>query len=251
MKLKNICIQSIVFALLWIGFIPHSYAQLSSYSLSGKKTFRTAIYYGKMSNQWSQKVEDVSYGTVVVDIGNTRSTYAPFSFQSSHRYKIIGDIIALLYTPPGLSDKPEPGTPIITSVIGWHNYALSLYSKKYLQLSLGGHIGDYYYGIEGLSTANRKSPDNTSGTMYYYGGGGPLLIADLALFNSGIIFHYEGAYAFTFGEKPVAPDVKPNILNQTFELRLEKLYVCFELVKGLNTTGNRIERYQIGLGFSM
>ena len=228
-----------------------SEAQLSTYVKNGDKTMRFALFHGKMTNQWSQKVENEKFSAIVFDLSNSRSTFGKFKFQSSHRYKILGDIIALLYTDPGLSEKPTPGTPVITSVLGWHNYGISLLSTKHFQFSTGGHIGDYFYGVEGLHLSNRKSPENTSGTMNYYGGAGPLVFVDVALFNSGIFFHYEGSYAFTFGETPVLPDVQPKILNQMFELRWSNWYLNLEIVNGLNTTGNRIVRRQFGIGLSI
>ncbi|HNP19683.1 MAG TPA: hypothetical protein PKL31_14695 [Fulvivirga sp.] len=226
-------------------------AQFSKYPNKGEKVMRFAVFHGKITNEWSQKVENESHSAFVIDIGNSRSTFGNFKFQSSHRYKILGDVISMLYTEPGYSEKPTPGTPVITSVVGWHNYGISLYSTNYFQLSVGGHLGDYFYGIEGLHESNRKSPENTSGTINYYGGVGPVLFVDLALFDSGLFFHYEGSYAFTFGETPVLPDVQPKILNQMFELRWNNLYLNLEIVNGLNTTGNRIVRRQLGIGISI
>ena len=221
-------------------------AQLNEVGSEGK-TFRTALYYGKMTNEWSGKIENEEYSAFVLDISYSRSTYGNFKFQSSHRYKILGDVMALLYTKPGIAEKPEPGTPAITSVFGWHNYGLSLYASKYFQLSAGGHIGDYFYGVEGLHNS-RRSDKNTSGTVYYYGGYGPLAILDVNIPGTNVILHYEGSYAFTFGEKPVAPDQQPEILNQMFELRYKRMFINLEIVNGLNDWGNRIKRQQFGIG---
>lgn len=224
-----------------------TYAQLSEIKTDGK-TFRTALYYGKMTNEWSGKIENEKFSAFVLDISYSRSTYSNFKFQSSHRYKILGDVMALLYTKPGLAEKPAPGTPTLTSIFGWHNYGLSLVSTKYIQFSAGGHIGDYFYGVEGLHTS-RKSEQNTSGTIYYYGGYGPLAIIDINFPGTPMVLHYEGSYAFTFGEKPVAPDQQPEILNQMFELRYNKVFLNLEIVNGLNDWGNRIKRQQFGIGY--
>lgn len=228
-------------------FQTKSHAQLSELERKGK-IFRTALYYGKMTNEWSGKMENEEFSAIVLDISYSRSAYANFKFQSSHRYKILGDVMALLYTQPGIGKKPTPGTPTLTSILGWHNYGLSLVSTKYVQFSAGGHIGDYFYGVEGLHTS-RKSVENTSGTIYYYGGFGPLAIIDINVPGTPLVLHYEGSYAFTFGEKPVAPDQQPEILNQMFELRYNKVFLNLEIVNGLNDWGNRIKRQQFGIGF--
>lgn len=235
---------------LTLGFLfkqSDGWTQLSEAYTDGK-IFRTALYYGKMTNEWSGKIESETFDAVVLDISFSRSQYSNFKFQSSHRYKILGDVMALLYTKPGIAEKPNPGTPTLSSVFGWHNYALSLVSTKYIQFSAGGHIGDYYYGVEGLHTS-RKSDKNTSGTIYYYGGYGPLAIVDLSIPGTSMVLHYEGSYAFTFGEQPVAPDQQPEILNQMFELRYNKIFLNLEIVNGLNDWGNRIKRQQLGIGF--
>ncbi len=227
-------------------------AQLSEYPLDGDKTMRFALFYGSLTNQWSGKIENESFSTVVFDFSNSRSTFGSFKFQSSHRYKILGDVISILYSGNGIGEKPDPGTPNLTSVFGWHNYAVSALSTPYFQLSVGGHIGDYFYGIEGLHNS-RRSDKNTSGTTYYYGGYGPVAMMDIAVGKTGVWLHYEGAYAFTFGEYPRlnTPDQRPHILNQTFEVRWRQVFFNVEMVYGLNNYGNRIQRQQFGIGVSI
>lgn len=224
------------------------YAQLSTYSLNGKKAMRYALFYGSLTNEWSGKIENESHSTVVFDWSISRSTSGWGKYQASHRFKVLGDIISVLYTGGILHETPT-GTPYLSSFIGWHNFAFSAFHSKYAQLSLGLHAGDYLYGIEGIHT-DRHSDQNTSGTTYYYGAVGPAWMADVALGKSGVFLHYEGSYAFVFGPEPlaVAPDVKPNILNQTFELRYHKLFFNVEVVYGLNDWGNRIQRQQFGIG---
>ncbi|MFZ1806214.1 MAG: hypothetical protein WAU36_03275 [Cyclobacteriaceae bacterium] len=243
-RMKTVFVLCLVMGLL---LHTESNAQLSEVKTDGK-IFRTALYYGKMTNEWSGKIENEKFSAIVFDISYSRSTYGNFKFQSSHRYKILGDVIALLYTKPGIAEKPTPGTPTLTSVIGWHNYGLSLVSTQYVQFSAGGHIGDYFYGVEGLHSS-RKAVENTSGTIYYYGGFGPLAMVDVSIPGTPLVLHYEGSYAFTFGEKPVSPDQQPEILNQMFELRLDKVFFNLEIVSGLNDWSNRIKRQQFGIGF--
>lgn len=225
-----------------------AYAQLSSYKMDGKKTMRFALYYGSLTNEWSGKNENESLSTVVFDWSQSRSKFGWGKYQSSHRYKILGDIISVLYNGGILHETPA-GTPYLTNLIGWHNYAFSVLYNDYVMVSAGVHAGDYLYGIEGLHS-DKDSDKNTSGTRYYYGAVGPSWMADAAIGKTGFWLHYEGAYAFTFGKAPleVAPDVKPNILNQTFELRWRKMFVNAEIVYGLNDWGNRIKRQQFGIG---
>lgn len=223
-------------------------AQLSAYPLAGQKTQRFALFYGKLTNEWSGKVEDESLGTVVFDWSQSKSTFGWGKYQNSHRYKILGDVISTLYNG-GILHKTPAGTPYLTNLVGWHNFAFSALYNKHAMLSAGFHAGDYMYGIEGLHT-DKDSDKNTSGTRYYYGAVGPAWMADVALGNTGIWLHYEGSYAFTFGKEPleVAPDVKPKILNQTFELRWRKVFFNAEIVYGMNDWGNRIKRQQYGVG---
>ena len=234
----------LLFSLLSIG----AQAQLSAYPLAGQKTNRFALYYGSLTNEWSGKIEDEKHSTVVFDWSQSKSTFGWGKYQNSHRYKILGDIISVLYTG-GIMGKTEPGTPYLTNLIGWHNFAFSALYNDYFQLSLGLHAGDYMYGIEGLHS-DKDSDKNTSGTRYYYGAVGPAWMADAAIGKTGFWLHYEGAYAFTFGKEPleVAPDVKPNMLNQTFELRWRQVFFNVEVVYGLNDWGNRIKRQQFGIG---
>lgn len=243
--------KRIIFLVLILAMPRTGIAQLSSYSLDGSKTMRLSLFQGKLTNEWTMKIENESHSAFVIDVSNSRTTIGAFKYQASHRYKFLGDIISVLYTPPGLAEKPNPGTPSLTSVFGWHNWGMSFISTKYIQVSAGVHLGDYFYGVEGLHPSDRKAIENTSGTINYYGGAGPALIVDVALFDSGVFFHYEGSYAFTFGETPVFPDQKPEMLNQIFELRYNRAFLNFELVNGLNNTGNRIVRRQIGLGLSI
>lgn len=234
----------LLFSLLSLG----THAQLSTYPLAGQKTNRFALYYGSLTNEWSGKIEDEKHSTVVFDWSQSKSTFGWGKYQNSHRYKILGDIISVLYTG-GIMGKTEPGTPYLTNLIGWHNFAFSALYNDYFQLSLGLHAGDYMYGIEGLHS-DKDSDKNTSGTRYYYGAVGPAWMADAAIGNTGFWLHYEGSYAFTFGKEPleVAPDVKPNMLNQTFELRWRQVFFNAEVVYGLNDWGNRIKRQQFGIG---
>ncbi|WP_421872000.1 hypothetical protein [Marinoscillum sp.] len=235
--------------LLLLGWLAHAgMAQLSAYPLAGVKTNRFALFYGSLTNEWSGKIENEKHSTVVFDWSQSKSTFGWGKYQNSHRYKILGDIISVLYTG-GILEKTEPGTPYLTNLVGWHNFAFSALYNDYFQLSLGLHAGDYLYGIEGLHT-DKDSDQNTSGTRYYYGAAGPAWMADAAIGNTGFWLHYEGSYAFTFGKEPleVAPDVKPNILNQTFEVRWRKVFVNAEIVYGLNDWGNRIKRQQYGIG---
>ena len=227
-------------------------AQLKNYTFDGEGTMRFAVFYGKMTNEWSGKIEDETFGTVVIDYGNSKSTFGWGKYQNSHRYKILGDVISVLYAGNGLAEKPNIGTPTLTSIFGWHNFAFSAFYTNYVQLSAGAHIGDYFYGVEGIHTS-RKSDQNTSGTIYYYGGVGPVVMADVSMFDSGVFLHYEGAYAFTWGEEPRPgyPDQKPNILNQMFELRFARMFFNVEVVYGLNDYGNRIKRQQFGIGISL
>jgi hypothetical protein len=244
----------VAFTILLVCCLPFrsAVAQLSNYEFDGEKAMRFALFYGSMTNQWSGKIEDEKFSTVVIDLSTARSTFGSFKYQASHRYKILGDIISVLYSGNGIAEKPDPGTPTLTSIFGWHNFAISPLHTSHFQLSAGGHIGDYFYGIEGLHS-DRKSDKNTSGTIYYYGGYGPVLMADVALGSSELLFHYEGAYVFTFGNEPIEglPDQKPNILNQTFELRFRRMFLNMEVVYGLNDWGNRIKRQQFGVGISI
>jgi len=227
------------------------YAQLSEYPLNGEKTQRFALFYGTLTNEWSGKVEDVSHSTVVIDWSQSKSTFGWGKYQNSHRYKILGDIISVLYTG-GILHETETGTPYLSNLLGWHNFAFSALYTEYAQVSLGLHAGDYLYGIEGINN-DKDSDQNTSGTRYYYGAAGPAWMADLAMGKSGFWLHYEGSYAFTFGKEPleVAPDVKPRILNQSFELRWRQLFINTEIVYGLNDWGNRIKRQQYGIGIQI
>ncbi|HCX22062.1 MAG: hypothetical protein CMB80_19405 [Flammeovirgaceae bacterium] len=229
-----------------------SQAQLSDYPLDGEKTMRFALYYGAITNEWSGKIEDEKSSTVVFDWSQSRSTFGWGKYQNSHRYKIFGDVISMLYSGAGISGKPAAGTPILTSIFGWHNFAFSAFHSDYLQLSLGLHAGDYWYGIEPI-TIHKRSEQNTSGSRYYYGATGPAWMADVAIGNTGFWVHYEGAYAFLWGGQPEPDslDVKPDILNQTFEVRWRQLFVTAEIVYGMNDWGNRIKRQQFGFGISI
>ncbi|MDN4164546.1 hypothetical protein QWY31_03480 [Cytophagales bacterium LB-30] len=240
--------KHLIVLLLGLTLSLSSYAQLSTYQFDGQKVMRLALFYGSLTNEWSGKIEDESHSTVVFDWSRTRSTFGWGKYQASHRFKILGDVISSLYTG-GILHKTPPGTPYLSSFLGWHNFALSALYTKHAQVSLGLHAGDYLYGIHGLHP-DRDSDQNTSGTRYYYGGFGPAWMADVALGKSGFFIHYEGSYAFTVGEEPlaVAPDVKPRILNQMFELRFRKLFFNVEVVYGLNDWGNRIKRQQFGIG---
>lgn len=227
-------------------------AQLTEYPLNEEKTMRFALYYGSLTNEWSGKVEDESHSTVVFDWSQSKSTFGWGKYQNSHRYKILGDVISILYSGQGILGKTEAGTPYLSNLVGWHNFAFSALYTEYAQLSLGVHAGDYWYGIEGLHT-DRDSDKNTSGTNYYYGAVGPAWMADVAVGRTGFWLHYEGSYAFTFGKEPLegTPDVKPNILNQMFELRWRQVFFNAEVVYGLNDWGNRIKRQQFGIGVSI
>ena len=223
-------------------------AQLSEYNLDGSKAFRIALYGGNVRNQWSLADPSVSFSTVLIDISSARSTFAPLKLQSSHRYKFLGDIVSLIYS--GSIINPEDGTPSLTSFAGWHNFTLSVLSTQHVQVALGGHAGDYFYGVEGVSP-HRVNEQNTNGSTYYYVGVGPAMIMDFSLGTTGFFLHYEGSYAYTFGETPLAPDMRPNVINQSIDLRRKNLFLNLELVKGLNPTGNRIARRQLGVGISI
>ena len=225
-------------------------AQLSNFENNEVNTMRFALYYGIVDNAWSQKVDDIQLSNVLIDYSRARSNFSSFRLQSSHRYKILGDIVSLIYTKNGL-EETTPGTPILTNLVGWHNFTWSIVSQKYMQIAIGGHLGDYFYGIEGEYT-KRINENNTTGSTYYHVAAGPALIADLALGASGLFLHYEGAFGKRIiGETPLAPDQLPDFMNHTFDLRYKKMFFNFERVYGLNKTGNRSVRSQFGIGVAI
>ncbi|MEL7146957.1 MAG: hypothetical protein AAFO69_11350 [Bacteroidota bacterium] len=238
-----------------ITFLSPGFAQLSDYALDDETALRVFFYQGIVTNSWDGKTtDDLVVSRWGVHIGFAKSNFDLGKIQRSHRLPIMGDLLIPALIDPLVNNgtlEGQDGNPILSSLVGWHNYAVSFLSNDKLQIAAGAHLGDYLYGVDPIES-ERYDDRNVDGSMYHYWTAGPAVIADLHLGVAGLMLHYEGAYAFTFGKEPHDPelDQKPTLINQTLELRWKKVFLNLELVNGLNTTGNKLNRTQVGLGIS-
>jgi hypothetical protein len=223
-------------------------AQLSSHPFNDETTIHMFVKVGVAYN--AVKYPDaLAAGVVSIDFDASHSTFEKGGLQLSMRFPSLGDVFFPAFIELvgfTFQQKATPGvdgnlgsTSLSSLLLGWHNVAWAFISNDHVNVAGGFHLGDYSYGFNRYIPSARYSRgdplsfgDFTDPSGYYIGFG-PAFVVDVAIVND-LIFHYEGAYAFS-GRilkkgSNVAPKNSPNpiFLNQQFSLRYRHFFFGVE-----------------------